>query len=95
MFDEDGVVKIARGLSIDGDDRQVAEIFAALTQSFTHGLRTMLRFIQSFAGEYMREMMLADDDFGVDAEFARTAENFDDAAGRGCASIGCWFRPRR
>ena len=87
MFDEDGVVEIARGLSIDGDDRQVAEIFAARTLSFTHGLRAMLRFIQNFAGEYMREMMLADDDFGVDPEIAGTPENFDDPSGRRCASL--------
>ena len=87
MFDEDGVVEIARGLSIDGDDRQVAEIFAARTLSFTHGLRAMLRFIQNFAGEYMREMMLADDDFGVDPEIAGTSENFDNPSGRRCASL--------
>jgi hypothetical protein len=31
--------------------------------------------------------MLADDDFGVDAKFARTAENLDDAAGRRRASL--------
>jgi hypothetical protein len=66
MLYVNGVVEIARGLSIDGDDRQVAEIFAAPTLDFTHGLRTMLGFIQNFAGEYMREMMLADDDLDID-----------------------------
>src|SRR6266446_8182479 len=87
MLYVDGVVEIARGLSIDGDDRQVAEILAARTLGFTHGLRATLRFIQNFAGEYMREMMLADDDFGVNAEIAGTPENLDDPAGRGCASL--------
>src|SRR5882762_11620835 len=87
MLYVDGDVEIARGLSIDGDDRQVAEILAARTLGFTHGLRATLRFIQNFAGEYMREMMLADDDFGVNAEIAGTPENLDDPAGRGCASL--------
>jgi len=32
-------------------------------------------------------MMLANDDLGVDAEIAGTAENFDDAAGWRCASV--------
>src|SRR5216684_9122191 len=81
MFDVHGVVEIARGLAIDGDDRQVAEIFAAGALGFTHGLRAMLGFVKNVGGEDMREMMLANDDLGVDAEFAGTAENFDDAAG--------------
>ena len=43
MFDEDGVVKIARGLSINGDDRQVAEIFAAGALGFAEGLSATVR----------------------------------------------------
>src|SRR6202165_251041 len=87
MLYVDGVVEIARGLSIDGDDRQVAEILAARTLDFTHGTRAMLRFMQNFGGEYMREMMLANDDLGVNAELAGTPENLDDPAGRRCASL--------
>src|SRR5947207_841049 len=87
MLDIDGVVKIARGFSIDGDDRQVAEIFAASTLRFADGLRAALGFVKNLGREDMRQMMLADDDFRVDAEFARTAENFDDAACRRCASV--------
>ena len=33
-------------------------------------------------------MMLANDDFGVDAEIAGTAKDFDDSAGRRGASAG-------
>jgi len=50
----DGVVEIARGLSSmvtiasGGNPR-------GRTLGFTHGLRATLRFIQNFAGEYMRE----------------------------------------
>src|SRR5207245_6033944 len=79
MLDVNGVVEISRGLPVDGNNRQVAEVFAASTLGFSHGLRATLGFIQNFSGEGMREMMFADDDLGVDAEFARAAENFDDA----------------
>src|SRR5437879_6226039 len=87
MLDVDGVVEIARGFAIDGDDGQVAEIFAAGALGFVDGLCATLGFIKNFCGEEVREMMLANDDLGVDAEIAGTAENFDDAAGRRCASM--------
>jgi len=38
-FDVDGVVEIARGLSIDSHDRQVPEIFAAGALDLIDGLR--------------------------------------------------------
>src|SRR6266851_5573466 len=81
MLDADGVVKIARGFSIDGDDRQVAEIFAASTLGFAHGLRAALGFVKNFGGKRMGEMMLANDDLGVHAEFTGTSKNLNDAAG--------------
>src|SRR5712692_8179459 len=87
MFDVNGVVEIARGFAVDGDDRQVAEIFTAGALGFADGLRATLGFVKNFGGENVREMMLANDDLGVDAEVARAAENFDDAAGRRCAAV--------
>src|SRR5216684_1254229 len=87
MLDVNGVVEIARGFAVDGDDRQVAEIFTAGALGFADGLRAMLGFVKNVGGEDMREMVLANDDLGVDAEFAGTAENFDDAASRRCASV--------
>src|SRR5260370_37148854 len=53
-LDEDGVVEIARGLSIDANDRQEAEIFAARALGFAGGLRAALLFVQNFGGEGMR-----------------------------------------
>src|SRR6266481_3665945 len=86
MLDVNGVVEIARGLSIDCDDRQVAEIFAAPTLHFAYRLRASLGFVQDLGREDVREMVLANDDFGVDAEIAGAAENFDDATGGRCAA---------
>src|SRR5229473_1838752 len=87
MFDVHGVVEIARGLAIDGDDWQVAEIFAAGALGFTHGLRAALCLVQSFGGEGMRKTMLADDDFSVDAKIAGAAKDLNDAAGRRSATL--------
>jgi hypothetical protein len=81
-LDVNGVVEIARRLSVDGDDRQVAEILAARALGFTHGLRSTLRFSQNFGGERVREVMLPDNDLGINAEIPGTAQNLDDAAGR-------------
>src|SRR5260370_1426695 len=88
MLDVNGVVEIARSLAVNGDDRQVAKVLAAAALGFADGLGTALGFVKDFGGEDMREMMLADDDFGVDAKVARATENFDDAAGRRCAAVG-------
>src|SRR5216684_4396781 len=51
MLDVDCIVEIARGLSINRNNRQVAEIFAAGALGLAHGLRATLRFIQNFGGE--------------------------------------------
>jgi len=60
----------------------VPEIFAAGALDLIDGLRATRCFIQNFGGERMREMMLADDDLGINADIAGTPENFDDTAGR-------------
>src|SRR5260370_7835218 len=79
--------EMAGGFSVGGDERQGAEIFAVGALGLADGLRATRGFVQNVGGEDMREVMLANDDLGVDAEFARTAENFDDAASRRCASV--------
>jgi len=48
----------------------VPEIFAAGALDLIDGLRATRCFIQNFGGERMREMMLADDDLGINAEIA-------------------------
>ncbi len=66
----------------------MAEIFAAFPLRFIDGLRATFGFLENVGGKGMREMMLADDDLGVNAEFSGTSKNFDDAARRRCASLG-------
>jgi hypothetical protein len=87
MLDVNGIVEIARSFAVNGDDGQVAKIFAAGALGFANGLRATLGFVKDFGGEDVREMMLANDDFRVDTEIAGAAENFDDAADWRCASV--------
>src|SRR5947209_16585837 len=88
-LDVNGVVEIARGFAVNGDDGNAAEIFAAGTLVLSERLGAVLGFVEDLARKLMREMMLADDDFGVDADFAGAAEDFDDAAGG--SSAAAWI----
>ena len=86
-FDVNGVIEIARGFPVDRYNRQLPKILASRALSLADGFGAKLRFLEDIAREQMRQVMLADDDFGVHTEFARSAENFDDAAARrGAAS---------
>ena len=46
---------------------------------FGHLLRRGQRFRDDFVGKNMRQMVLANDDFDVDANFAGASKNFDHA----------------
>src|SRR5207302_2879573 len=75
--DQDCVVEVAGGFSIDGDDRERAEVAAVAEFGAGNGGRDLLRFFQSGGGKMMREMEFADNDFDVDAEIVFAAEDFD------------------
>src|SRR5208337_5514700 len=80
-LDVNGVVEVAGGFAVNGDDREFAEIFPAGAVVFRNGQGEALGLLQNFAGEGVGKMMLADDDFGIHTEIAGAAEDFDDAAG--------------
>ena len=77
----DGVVEVARGFAVDGDDVQCAEI-AAAGESRRRGWRRRERAACSsdLGREAVGQVVLADDDFDVDAEVVGAAEDLDDAA---------------
>ncbi len=72
----DGVIEIARGFAIDGHDVERAEILAASQLVGANGVREVLRLVQNFGRKMMRDMVLADDDFDVDAEVVRDGRGF-------------------
>ena len=80
VFDVDGVVKIACRLAVDGDNGQMAKILAPFPFRLTHRLCAKLRFVQDFSGKGMGQVVLANDDFDVNAEFTRPAKDFNHAA---------------
>ena len=80
-LDVNGVVKVAGGFAVNGDDREFAEIFPASAVVFRNGQGEALGFMQNFVGKGVRKMMFANNDFGIHTEIAGTAEDFDDASG--------------
>ena len=91
MLHRHGVVEIARGFAVDGDDGQVAKIASPL--QFRPGIdgSACLCFFEDSRRETVRQMVLADDDLDVHAEIVFIAENFDYSSTRilrGCGPIG-------
>jgi hypothetical protein len=94
VADVDGVVEIARGFAVDGDDGKLA-VVAAMTRSSASGISdamaALLRSLRAGSGEAVK---LADHDLDVDAEIVFFAENFDDAAARilrGAGPVGDFY----
>src|ERR1022692_2571619 len=82
LADVDRVVEIARGFSVDGDDREIAVVAAAVERLGRNLGCNSLRFFDYFGREAVRQMILADHDFYIDAEIRFFAEDFYDAAAR-------------
>ncbi len=77
-----GIVEVAGGFAVDGDDGQRAEITAmAKLLRWNHG-GDGLRLFECRRGKVVRQVKFTDGDFHVDAEIVLTAENFEDAAAR-------------
>src|SRR5208337_4265432 len=82
LADVDGVVEIARGFSVDGDDGKLT-VVAAVTQCAGGNVGCDgLGFCDHFGREAMGQVKLADHDLDVDSEVVFFAENFDDASAR-------------
>ena len=73
LVDPDGVVEVAGGLAVDGDDRHLAEVAAAF--EFLRGDHDGdgLGLLDHLGREAMRQVVLADDDFDVDSEIVGIA----------------------
>ena len=76
----DGVIEIARRLAIDGDDVIVPKVSALSQHVGGDVVGESLRLSDHLRGKPMRQMVLPNDDFDVDAKIIRPAENFDHAA---------------
>ena len=77
-----GVVEVARGFAIDGDDGQRTKVAAMPELAGGNDRLELLRLLQYLDREAVRKMKLADDDLDIDAEVVFVAENLDDTAAR-------------
>ena len=80
IADEDGIVKVAGGFTIDGDDGEVAEIAAALEFGGRNRGGDGAGFGDDGGRKVVGQVVLADDDLNIDAEVVFVAEDFDKAA---------------
>jgi hypothetical protein len=80
-LDVNGVVEVAGGFAVNGNNGELAEIFPPGAIVFRNGQGETLGFMQKFVGESVGKMMLANDDFGIHTEIAGAAKYFDDAPG--------------
>jgi hypothetical protein len=78
----DGIVEIARVLAVDGDERHVGEIDAALAVGGAHGRGQRRRLGQRLLGEDVRHFVLANRDLDLHAGVVDLAEDFGDAPER-------------
>ena len=80
FIDPDGVVEIARGLSVDRHHVHAAEIGAASGLVGADRGRKRLRLFEDFRRKTVRQVVLADHDFDIDAEIVRVSQDLNDAA---------------
>ena len=70
--DVDGVIEVAGGLAVNGDDGEVAEVFALAQLGFGKGGYGLLGggggFGEDVGGEDVGDVVLADDDLDIDSE---------------------------
>src|SRR5260370_18792815 len=87
LFYVDGVIEIARRLSVDGYDRQVAKIAATFSLGVSHRTRNFLGRVEHLLRELVRQMVFADQNLYIEAEFSRLSQNFNNTAGGRNASL--------
>src|ERR1700691_1564715 len=84
----DGIVEIARRFAVNGDDSKIAKITAAGQLRLYDFLFFVSRFGQNVVGENVGQVMLANYDFDVHADFAGSTENFQYASDGGETAFG-------
>src|SRR5262249_9519369 len=80
--DEHGIVEVAGGLAVNGDDGQVAEVAAPGGLLVRDDRVDFLGFLQHLHGKDVRDMVFADDHLHVNAEIVFIAEDLSHAAAR-------------
>ena len=85
-FDVYSIIEIACRFAIDGYDRQMAKIPAALAFGVPDGPGGLPCLLLDIVRKSVRQMMFADQNLHVEAEFTGLAQDFDDTAN--CRNAG-------
>jgi hypothetical protein len=80
--DEDRIIKVAGGFTVNGDNGQIAEVAAAGEFLWRNDRADLLRFFEHGLRKDVADVVLADHDFHVHAEVVFIAEDFNDASAR-------------
>ena len=92
----DGIVEVASGFAVDGDDFHVAEILSVVLALRLGSAGEMLWACwMTSEGKRWRQVVFADGDFDVDAEVVGAAEDLDDPPDGGVAVLAETRGPRR
>jgi hypothetical protein len=79
LFNPNSIVEVAGGFAINGHHIKAAEIASDGNLFGGNRLACTLRLLDYFGGKAVREMMLADRDFDIDAEIVNVTEDLDNA----------------
>ena len=86
--DEDGVIEVAGGLAVDGDDGQARESRRAAGDRCLVEMGDGASFGEDMLGKDARQLVLADHHFHVNAKIIGSPEDFDHAANGGTRGRG-------
>ena len=78
--DQHGVIEIACGFAVNGNDWKTAKLASLADLSGRHYGLGFLGLAKHFWRKAVRQVKFANHDFDVHAEIVRVAQNFDDAA---------------
>ena len=81
-FTVHGVVEVACGFAVDGDQRQMADVLAPRQILFQHLGRQFLRLFFRLGREHIRQVVLPQRDLDFHAGRGETAQDFTDTAHR-------------
>ena len=74
------VIEVARGLAVNGDERQMTDVLAPVHVLFQHLVRQFLRLLFHLGREHIGQVVLAQGNLDFHAGIGKAAENLAHAA---------------
>src|SRR5947209_6284613 len=90
-LDQHGIIKVAGGFAVNGDDRKITIINAPRNLARGNDGADGLRLFQRFRRKDMADVVLADDDLHIHAKIIFIAQDFHDPSARVLGGGGHWM----